>query len=83
MIKRTRNLKLLEAALVRSLVTALLGARQIGKTTLAMQYLRDNPGKYLDLETHADQLRLSNAEPDITLRPLRNLYSHPLLPELS
>ncbi len=62
MIKRIRNLEHLEAALARSPVTALLGARQIGKTTLAMQYLRNNPGKYLDLETHADQLRLSNPE---------------------
>ena len=62
MIKRIRNHKHIEAALARSPVTALLGARQIGKTTLATQYLRDNPGKYIDLETYADQLRLSNPE---------------------
>ncbi|MCD4670249.1 MAG: ATP-binding protein, partial [Actinomycetia bacterium] len=46
----------------RSPVTALLGARQTGKTTLALQYLKSNPGQYLDLESYSDQLRLSNPE---------------------
>lgn len=71
MINRFSNLKRLESALARSPVTALLGARQTGKTTLALQYLKDNPGQYIDLESHSDQLRLSN--PELYLSSLEGL----------
>lgn len=71
MINRFSNLKRLESALARSPVTALLGARQTGKTTLALQYLKDNPGQYLDLESYSDQLRLSN--PELYLSSLEGL----------
>ncbi len=71
MINRFSNMKRLESALVRSPVTALLGARQTGKTTLALQYLKDNPGQYLDLESHSDKTRLSN--PELYLSSLEGL----------
>ena len=71
MINRFSNLKRLESALARSPVTALLGARQTGKTTLALQYLKDNPGQYLDLESHSDLTRLSN--PELYLSSLEGL----------
>ncbi len=49
---------------------ALLGARQIGKTTLARQIAAQHPGAiYLDLESAADRTRL--ARPDIFLRANR------------
>lgn len=71
MINRFSNLKRLESALARSPVTALLGARQTGKTTLALQYFKNNPGQYLDLESHSDQLRLLN--PELYLSSLEGL----------
>ncbi len=49
---------------------ALLGARQIGKTTLARQIAAQRPGSlYLDLESAADRARLER--PDIFLRANR------------
>ena len=41
---------------------ALLGPRQVGKTTLAEQVLATRPGIYLDLESPADLARLSDPE---------------------
>ncbi|MBI3792773.1 MAG: ATP-binding protein [Gemmatimonadetes bacterium] len=54
-------------------VVALLGARQVGKTTLARQVGagRRGPVTHFDLENDADRERL--AEPMLTLRPLRGL----------
>ena len=41
---------------------ALLGPRQVGKTTLADQVARDQPSVYLDLESPRDRAKLSDAE---------------------
>jgi predicted AAA+ superfamily ATPase len=39
---------------------ALLGARQVGKTTLAKTIAKDIDSIYLDLEAHEDLLKLSD-----------------------
>ena len=41
-------------------VTALLGPRQCGKTTLARMVCRDRPHDYFDLEDPTDSARLSS-----------------------
>lgn len=41
---------------------ALLGPRQVGKTTLALTLAAQRPALYLDLETDADRVKLSDAE---------------------
>jgi hypothetical protein len=50
---------------------ALLGPRQVGKTTLARQFLKPDSPNYFDLESAADLQRL--AEPMAALSPLRGL----------
>lgn len=54
-------------------VVAILGARQVGKTTLALQVgaARRGPVTHFDLEREADRERLAN--PMLTLEPLRGL----------
>lgn len=42
MIKRTTDMKLVQAALKRNRIVALLGPRQSGKTTLARQFVAAN-----------------------------------------
>ncbi len=71
MIRRRTDLALLQAALKRSRVAALLGPRQCGKTTLARQFVPATSPNYFDLEDPASLARLS--EPDTTLRPLKGL----------
>jgi len=73
MILRTRHLELLKRQLVNFPVVAILGARQVGKTTLATQLEADwdGPKRYFDLEDPDDQARL--AEPAFVLRELRGL----------
>lgn len=44
---------------------ALLGPRQVGKTTLALQIAETRPSIYLDLESEADRAKL--AEPEFYL----------------
>jgi predicted AAA+ superfamily ATPase len=59
-------------ALAESPVVALLGARQVGKTTLARQVARALPATHhFDLETPADRAAL--AQPVSTLRDLHGL----------
>jgi hypothetical protein len=50
----------LKEALSHVPAVALLGARQIGKTTLAKAIGKDIPSLYLDLESLEDQLKLSD-----------------------
>jgi len=70
-IQRARRLAELRAALKRARVTALIGPRQAGKTTLARAIVPpDSPG-YFDLEDPRTLARL--AEPMIALAPLRGL----------
>ncbi|MBI2317526.1 MAG: ATP-binding protein, partial [Betaproteobacteria bacterium] len=73
MIERTARLLVLTRLLRDYPVVALLGARQIGKTTLARQLAAAWRGRtaYFDLEDPAVRRRLS--EPMLELRGLRGL----------
>lgn len=51
MIRRSRLLAALDAGLQLSPVTAILGPRQCGKTTLALEIARQHRATYFDLET--------------------------------
>ena len=66
MIERTHYLKHLKKALRRAPVTALLGPRQIGKTTLARAFTEGRTFKsqitFFDLESPSDQRQLQNPE---------------------
>lgn len=55
----------LTTALAESPVVALLGPRQVGKTTLAHEIAEARPSVYLDLESEADRAKL--AEPELYL----------------
>jgi predicted AAA+ superfamily ATPase len=70
-IDRKTDLKLVQAALKRSRVVALLGPRQCGKTTLARQFVPAESLNYFDLEDPLSLARLG--EPDLALRPLKGL----------
>jgi len=50
----------LEQTVGRTPAVALLGARQVGKTTLAQVLARDRPSIYLDLESPEDLVKLSD-----------------------
>ena len=62
MIDRPFYLKQLATAVRRSPVTALLGPRQCGKTTLARQFAEEHKTTYFDLESQPDRQRLENPE---------------------
>jgi len=59
MIKRDIYQKTL-TALSRQAAVALIGPRQVGKTTLALDIARDKDSVYLDLETREDRAKLRN-----------------------
>ena len=61
-IVRTAHLARIEAALKRAPVTALVGPRQCGKTTLARQVAIARRSQFFDLESPADLRRLDNPE---------------------
>jgi hypothetical protein len=73
MILRTRHLELLKRQLANFPVVAILGARQVGKTTLVRQLEEDwdGPKRHFDLEDPDDQARL--ADPAFILRELKGL----------
>ena len=52
----------LQAALDESPAVALLGPRQVGKTTLALQIADPKSSLYLDLESEGDRARLAHPE---------------------
>ena len=62
MIERAGCLGQLEAAITRSPITALLGPRQCGKTTLARQLASTRGAAIFDLESEPDIRRLANPE---------------------
>ena len=72
-VRRRRHLRRLTLLLHESPVVALLGARQIGKSTLARQLVaaRRGPATWFDLENPEDLARL--ADPGLELRPRRGL----------
>jgi predicted AAA+ superfamily ATPase len=57
-----RLLPTLTSALAEVPAVALLGPRQAGKTTLALDVARKRPAVYLDLESDADRAKLSEPE---------------------
>lgn len=73
MIEREFHLGAVRARLARSPVVALLGARQVGKTTLARALVSSHAGPthFFDLESTADLGRL--ADPLFVLEPLEGL----------
>lgn len=70
-INRPVLAKQLKTAVERSRVTALIGPRQCGKTTLARQLVRPESVNYFDLEDPASLARLE--EPATALRGLKGL----------
>lgn len=57
-----RLITALTSALAEAPAVALLGPRQVGKTTLALELARKRPAVYLDLESEADRAKLSEPE---------------------
>ena len=71
MITRSKYLQDLEDATRRSPITALLGPRQVGKTTLARLFMADRQATFFDLESLPDQRRLQN--PELVLGSIQGL----------
>ncbi len=73
MIERSRELSTLAGLLRRNPVVAIVGARQVGKTTLARQLAagRKGPVAFFDLENPADVARLD--DPLLALGDLKGL----------
>jgi uncharacterized protein len=62
---------LYDSTVRRAPVTALLGPRQCGKTTLARMFGSSGQGTYFDLESQPDARRLQN--PELMLGTLQGL----------
>ena len=73
MIERGRHRVALERLIANNPVVGLVGARQVGKTTLARDVAgrRSGPPHFFDLESSADRARL--ADPLPALSSLRGL----------
>ena len=71
MVDRPLYLKQLSRAVKRSPITALIGPRQCGKTTLARMFAKDRTTVFFDLESQLDLNRLQN--PELMLGSLRGL----------
>ena len=71
MLNRSKYLQDLEFAIGRSPITALLGPRQVGKTTLARLFTANHQATFFDLESLPDQRRLQN--PELVLGSLQGL----------
>ena len=50
-----------EDGLARQAVVGLIGPRQVGKTTLALEISKERPSVYLDLESVRDRSKISEA----------------------
>lgn len=72
-IDRPRQQQTLKRLLARNPVVAILGARQVGKTTLARAFIEreSRPTTIFDLERAQDVARL--ADPELALRDLRGM----------
>jgi len=72
MIPRNQHLQAVRDLLDRHPVVAIIGSRQVGKTTLAQALASgDDPAAQFDLENPTDQARLS--DPMLALEPLSGL----------
>ena len=72
MLQSRQHRLALERRLDTTPVVALIGARQVGKTTIARRIAADRaPAHYFDLERPADLARLT--EPELSLGPLSGL----------
>ena len=73
MIPRQRHLHSIQGLLTRHPVVAILGARQVGKTTLARELMTawEGPSTRYDLEDPDDLARLR--EPKLELASLKGL----------
>lgn len=73
MIKRNKELTELNGLLDRHRVVGMIGARQVGKSTLAEEYLKrvTGPVHTFDLENPEDMARL--AEPMLALKGLEGI----------
>ena len=73
MIRRTTHLDRLAKLLRQFPVVAIVGARQVGKTTLAQEFKKrwKQPCHTFDLERQSDLARL--ADPELALTPLKGL----------
>jgi predicted AAA+ superfamily ATPase len=73
MIERQRQLQTLKRLLARSPVAAILGARQVGKTTLARAFVERERRRatFFDLERARDLARLE--DPELALRDLQGV----------
>ena len=71
MISRPSAMQSVRSALAANPVCALLGPRQCGKTTLALELARGRRAHYFDLETATGRARM--ARPELTLAPLSGL----------
>jgi predicted AAA+ superfamily ATPase len=71
MISRPSAMQSVRSALAANPVCALLGPRQCGKTTLALELARGRRSHYFDLETATGRARM--ARPELTLAPLSGL----------
>lgn len=71
MLNRPYYLARLKEATKRSPITALLGPRQCGKTTLARYFAQEQKATFFDLQSFPDQRRLEN--PELVLGALKGL----------
>jgi predicted AAA+ superfamily ATPase len=71
MLIRNAYLERISIAMSRAPVTALLGPRQCGKTTLAGMFAEGKNASFFDLESQPDQARLQ--QPEMTLGALAGL----------
>ena len=72
LLKRQRLFESIERSLSQAPVTALLGPRQCGKTTISRMVSKGKEALYFDLEDPIDFLRLSGS-PKITLEQVKGL----------
>jgi len=83
MINRPSYIQQITTAIRRSPITALLGPRQSGKTTLARMFAQERDVTFFDLESQPDVSRLQN--PELVLGKLSGLIvldEIQILPEL-
>lgn len=73
MIERSRQLRILSRLITRNPVVCILGARQVGKTTLAHAFVQRQrrPATHFDLERTRDLARLE--DPELALQDLRGI----------